>query len=46
MIKSIDHIVLATRDLDKCIAFYTQVLGMRLENYGRSEERRVGKECA
>jgi catechol 2,3-dioxygenase-like lactoylglutathione lyase family enzyme len=34
MIKSIDHIVLTTRDLDKCIAFYTQVLGMRLENYG------------
>jgi catechol 2,3-dioxygenase-like lactoylglutathione lyase family enzyme len=34
MIKSIDHIVLATRDLEKCIAFYTQVLGMRLENYG------------
>ena len=34
MIKSIDHIVLTTRDLDKCVAFYTQVLGMRLENYG------------
>jgi catechol 2,3-dioxygenase-like lactoylglutathione lyase family enzyme len=34
MIKSIDHIVLTTRDLDKCVAFYTQVLDMRLENYG------------
>jgi catechol 2,3-dioxygenase-like lactoylglutathione lyase family enzyme len=34
MIKSIDHIVLTTRDLDKCIVFYTQVLDMRLENYG------------
>jgi len=34
MIKSIDHIVLTTRDLDKCIAFYTKVLGMQLENYG------------
>ncbi len=34
MIKSIDHIVLTTRDLDKCVAFYTGVLGMRLENYG------------
>jgi catechol 2,3-dioxygenase-like lactoylglutathione lyase family enzyme len=34
MIKSIDHIVLTTRDLDKCIAFYTQALGMRLESYG------------
>ena len=35
MIKSIDHIVLTTRDLDKCVAFYTQVLGMRLETYGQ-----------
>lgn len=34
MIKSIDHIVLTTRDLDKCVAFYVEVLGMRLENYG------------
>jgi catechol 2,3-dioxygenase-like lactoylglutathione lyase family enzyme len=34
MIKSIDHIVLTTRDLEKCVAFYTQVLGMQLENYG------------
>ena len=34
MIKSIDHIVLTTQDLDKCVAFYTGVLGMRLETYG------------
>ena len=34
MIKSIDHIVLTTRDLDKCVTFYAEVLGMRLENYG------------
>jgi catechol 2,3-dioxygenase-like lactoylglutathione lyase family enzyme len=34
MIKSIDHIVLTTRDLDKCVAFYIQALGMQLENYG------------
>ncbi len=34
MIKSIDHIVLATRDLDKCVDFYTRVLGMQLERYG------------
>jgi catechol 2,3-dioxygenase-like lactoylglutathione lyase family enzyme len=34
MIDSIDHIVLGTRDLDKCIDFYTRVLGMRLERYG------------
>lgn len=35
MIKSIDHIVLTTRDLDKCVAFYVEVLGMQLENYGK-----------
>ena len=34
MIKSIDHIVLTTRDLDKCVGFYTRVLGMQLERYG------------
>jgi len=34
MIGSIDHIVLTTRDLDRCIDFYTRVLGMRLERYG------------
>ncbi len=34
MIKSIDHIVLTTRDLDKCLAFYSKVLGMQIENYG------------
>ena len=34
MIQSIDHIVLTTRDLDKCTAFYTRVLGMQLETYG------------
>jgi len=34
MIKSIDHIVLATRDLDRCLDFYTRVLGMTLERYG------------
>ena len=34
MIKSFDHVVLTTRDLDRCIAFYTQALGMRLERFG------------
>jgi catechol 2,3-dioxygenase-like lactoylglutathione lyase family enzyme len=34
MIKSMDHIVLTTRDLEKCLAFYTRALGMQLENYG------------
>ena len=34
MIRSIDHIVLTTRDLDKCLNFYTRVLGMQLERFG------------
>lgn len=34
MIKSIDHIVLATADLERCLDFYTRVLGMSLERYG------------
>jgi catechol 2,3-dioxygenase-like lactoylglutathione lyase family enzyme len=34
MIKSLDHVVLTTRDLDKCLAFYTQALGMQLETFG------------
>jgi len=34
MIRTIDHIVLATRDEARCIDFYTRVLGMRLERYG------------
>jgi catechol 2,3-dioxygenase-like lactoylglutathione lyase family enzyme len=35
MIKSVDHIVLTTRDLHKCLDFYTRVLGMRVEHYGK-----------
>lgn len=35
MIKSLDHIVLTTRDLERCVAFYTKVLGMQLETYGQ-----------
>lgn len=34
MIASIDHIVLTTRDLERCLDFYTRVLGMTLERYG------------
>ena len=34
MIKSLDHVVITTRALDKCIAFYTDVLGMQLERFG------------
>ena len=35
MIKSMDHVVLTTRDAEKCIDFYTRVLGMQLETFGQ-----------
>jgi catechol 2,3-dioxygenase-like lactoylglutathione lyase family enzyme len=37
MIDHIDHIVLTTRDLDGCVRFYTEILGMKLEKF--SEKR-------
>jgi len=37
VIDHIDHIVLTTRDLQGCIRFYTDVLGMKLEKF--SEKR-------
>ena len=33
MIDHIDHIVLTTRDREGCIAFYTGILGMKLEKF-------------
>src|SRR5688572_26429376 len=35
MIRTFDHVVLTTVDLDKCLDFYTRVLGMKVENYGK-----------
>lgn len=35
MIKSMDHLVLTTRDVEKCVDFYTRVLGMTLEFFGQ-----------
>ena len=35
MIRTFDHVVLTTRDLDRCLDFYTRVLGMRVEHYGK-----------
>ena len=35
MIESLDHLVLTTRDVEKCIDFYTRVLGMKLERFGQ-----------
>lgn len=34
MIRGIDHIVLTTANLERCLDFYTRVLGMRVERYG------------
>lgn len=34
MIDHIDHLVLTTRDLDKCVHFYTNVLGMESQTFG------------
>lgn len=33
MIKDFDHVVLTTANLDKCLDFYTRVIGMRVERY-------------
>lgn len=34
MIKSMDHIVLTTNHPDRCVDFYTRVLGLKLERFG------------
>ncbi|KQW87466.1 lactoylglutathione lyase [Massilia sp. Root418] len=34
MIDRLDHLVLTTRDRERCIDFYTRVLGMQLEAFG------------
>ena len=34
MLASIDHIVLTTADLERCLDFYTRVIGMEVERYG------------
>ena len=41
MIDHIDHIVLTTRDLAGCIAFYRDVLGMKLEEFRTPTEKRL-----
>ncbi len=38
MIKSLDHLVLTTRDAEKCIDFYTRVLEMKLETFGEGRK--------
>jgi catechol 2,3-dioxygenase-like lactoylglutathione lyase family enzyme len=41
MIDHIDHIVLTTRDLEGCIRFYSEVLGMKLEEFRTPTEKRL-----
>ena len=41
MIDHIDHIVLTTRDLQGCIRFYVEVLGMQLETFRTPTEQRL-----
>lgn len=40
MIDHVDHIVLTTRDLQGCIRFYSEVLGMKLESFQTPTEQR------
>ena len=41
MIDHIDHIVLTTRDLQACVRFYSEVLGMKLEKFNTPTEERL-----
>ena len=41
MIDHIDHIVLTTRDLQACLRFYTEILGMKLEEFRTATEKRL-----
>jgi len=41
VIDHIDHIVLTTRDLQGCIRFYTEILGMKLEEFRTPTEKRL-----
>ena len=41
MLERIDHIVLTTRDLDACVRFYTEALGMKLEKFRTPTEERL-----
>src|SRR5687768_8011206 len=36
MIRTFDHVVITTRNLERCLDFYTRVLGMKVERYGQN----------
>ena len=40
MIDHLDHLVLTTRDLEACIRFYRDALGMKLESFQTRTEKR------
>lgn len=41
MIDHIDHVVLTTRDLPSCLRFYSEVLGMKHEQFKTPTETRI-----
>jgi catechol 2,3-dioxygenase-like lactoylglutathione lyase family enzyme len=41
VIDHIDHVVLTTRDLKACLHFYTEVLGMKFENFQTPQQTRI-----
>ena len=41
MIKDFDHVVLTTANLERCLDFYTRVIGMRVERYGSAGKERI-----
>ncbi len=41
MIDHVDHVVLTTRDLDACLRFYTEALGMKLERFATKDGERL-----
>lgn len=43
MIRRLDHLVLTTAFPEKCIHFYTAILGMHLESFGANNERKAFK---
>ncbi len=46
MIDHIDHIVLTTRDLEGCIRFYGEVLGMKLERFRDANRASASRSCS
>ncbi len=41
-ITELDHIVLNVRDIDRSLAFYTQVLGLKGERVQQFKEGKIG----